>query len=104
MNKDRGFLKNLVLITQVGLTVLVPIALLTVLGIFLRDRFQANWILIVLIVLGIVSGMAAGWSLLKKFAPDPKDDAPREEYDLMKNWKADGKQGKPDDPDGDSFL
>ena len=102
MNKDRSFLKNLVLISQVGLSVLVPIGLMIALGLFLKDRFQANWILIVCIVLGISGGMSAAWTLLKKFAPKPEDDEKREEYDLMKNWKEDGE--KQSEKDDDSFL
>ena len=102
MNKDRSFLKNLVLISQVGLSVLVPIGLMIALGLFLKDRFQANWILIVCIVLGISGGMSAAWTLLKKFAPKPEDDEKREEYDLMKNWKEDGE--KQSEKDDDPFL
>ena len=103
MKKDRSFLKNLVLISQVGISVLVPIALMLALGLFLKDRFQANWILIVCILLGISGGMSAAWTLLKKFAPKPEDDEKPEEYDLMQNWKGDGEK-KQDQKDDDPLL
>ena len=102
MKNDRSFLKNLVLISQVGISVLVPIALMTALGLFLKERFHANWILIVCILFGISGGMSAAWTLLKKFAPKPEDDEKREEYDLMKNWKEDGEAKN--EKDGDPLL
>ena len=97
MKKDRSFLKNLVLITQVGLTMIVPIALMLVLGLFLKNRTGWNWLLLVCILLGIGGGISATWAL-KKFAPRPEDDEPRESYDLMQNWKKDG-NGNPDKED-----
>ena len=104
MKKDRSFLKNLVLISQVGITMLVPVGLMLALGLFLRDRLNADWILIVAILLGISGGMSAAWALLKKFAPRPEDDEKREEYDLMKNWKEEEKGKDQSQKDDDTLL
>lgn len=64
----------------------IPVVLMIFFGNYLKDRFEADWILIACIVLGILFGAGAGWSLLKRFAPKPSEDSPREEYDLLQDW------------------
>ena len=88
--KKNNPLKNLILITEVGLAVLVPVGLMLALGLWLRNLTGQSWILIALIVFGIVTGGVSGWGLLRKFAPKPSDDKPREEYDLLEEWHRDG--------------
>lgn len=103
-------LRNLILITEVGLSVIIPIVLFIFLGVFLKDRTGLAWLLPVCIAAGILLGLGAGWGLLKRFAPKESDDEPREEYDLMKGWREGKKEGteetgqKPAEEDEESLL
>lgn len=86
MKENGNGLKNLILITEVGLAVILPAGLMLALGLWLRNRFGLTWPLIPLILLGLAGGLLSAWRLLKRFAPDPKKDTPRESYDLMQEW------------------
>ncbi|MBR5739111.1 MAG: AtpZ/AtpI family protein [Lachnospiraceae bacterium] len=87
-----GTLKNLVLITEVGLLVIIPVVLCVLLGIYFRNRFGVVWPLVALIFLGLASGLLSAWKLLKKAAPKPSDDEKTETYDLMREWHKDGNE------------
>jgi hypothetical protein len=61
--------KALVMITQLSISVLVPIILCTAVGIFIEKRFGINLIL-VLIILGILSGAQSGYRMMKQVLED----------------------------------
>ena len=45
---DKSVWRSLTMITQFGINMLVPIGLMTALGIFLDQKFETGWITIVL--------------------------------------------------------
>ena len=86
--KKRSPLRNLILITEVGLAVIVPTILGLFLGRFLDRKFSTNCWLLILLFLGLAAGLTGAWRLLKAFAPKKEDDAKPEKYDLMEEWKS----------------
>ena len=63
-NSGNNVLSQLVLITQFGLFMIVPIAALSALGYFLDKKFGTNWIVIV----GFFVGAIAGGNSIYRFA------------------------------------
>ena len=90
MNKNGGSLRYLILVTQVGFSVIVPTVLLTFLGIWLDKKLGTHFLVIIGVVLGIAGGVTAAWHFIRRFMP--KNDEHPEEYDLMAEWKEDGEK------------
>lgn len=63
---DKSVFRSLTLITQFGINMLVPIALMTALGIFLDQKFETGWITIVLFFVGAIAGGQNVWRMAKK--------------------------------------
>lgn len=64
--------KALVMITQLSINVLVPIILCTAIGVFIKNRFGLN-IILLLLILGILSGIQCGYRMMKQFFKDDED-------------------------------
>lgn len=91
MKKDSAF-RYLILVTQVGFSVIVPTVLMTLLGIWLDGKLGTHFLVIAGVVLGIAGGVTAAWHFIRRFMP--KNDEQTEEYDLMAGWG-----GEPSDAD-----
>ena len=63
---DKSVFRSLTLITQFGINMLVPIALMTALGIYLDQKFETGWITIVLFFVGAIAGGQNVWRMAKK--------------------------------------
>ena len=90
MNKNTGPFRYLILVTQVGFSVIVPTVLMTLLGIWLDQKLGTRFLVIIGVVLGIAGGVTAAWHFIRRFMPE--NDKEREEYDLMAGWKEDGEK------------
>lgn len=92
MKKDdkQTVMKSLSMVSQLGITVIVPALLLTLLGKWLDDKWGTNFIALIGAILGLAGGMSGGWMLLRGMIPKNEK---KEEYDLMAEWKDDGKDG-----------
>lgn len=77
MKPDKKVLKAIVLITQVGITMIVPIFLCVFVGMKLDDLFQTSFITIIGIILGILAAFRNVFIMTKQFyAKDKaKEDA-----------------------------
>lgn len=76
--KNRGMYKNLALISQVGLNVLIPILLGVYAGIKLDEKFNKNMLFtMTLLILGTLSGFMNLFKLAGK-KDDKKDDEDNE--------------------------
>ena len=84
MKKSGGAFKYLILVTQVGFSVIVPSVLLTLLGVWLDKKLGTRFLVIVGAVLGIAGGVTAAWHFIRRFMPENEEKA--EEYDLMAGW------------------
>ena len=102
MKKNAGAFKYLILVTQIGFSVIVPSVLLTLLGMWLDKKLGTHFLVIIGAVLGIAGGVTAAWHFIRRFMP--KNDEQKEEYDLMAEWNeapneetSPEKQEKPDE-------
>lgn len=87
MNYDKKFngLKNIVLITQLGLSFMVPVFLMLILGMKL-EKYIGKTGLIFLVIIGFVSGGYAVFSQLKSsLKPSDKELEKKEEEEYIKN-------------------
>lgn len=67
MNKRRGWLKNLLLFTQLGLSVVSPILVCVFIGWLLQKELGApSWVMLICILLGLASGIFSAWRLVQK--------------------------------------
>ena len=63
---DKSVFQALTMITQFSLNMLVPIGMMTVLGIWLDQKFETGWITVVLFFVGVVAGGQNVWRMAKK--------------------------------------
>lgn len=70
MKKEhKADLKNLVLFSQLGLSVVSPVIVCAVLG-FLLKKYAGlpDWALVIFIVVGLLSGLSSAWRLIRRMA------------------------------------
>lgn len=68
-------MKNLVLITEVGIKLAVPIVLCTIIGNWIDGLIGTKWIFsIIMIILGIASGFLSVYKLIMSLNSDEKED------------------------------
>lgn len=72
MNKDPGKILNIgksfALVTQIGISILVPIGLCMIGANYLMGKFQVgNWVMILAIVMGIGAGFLNVYKMLEGF-------------------------------------
>ena len=73
MKLDKSVFQTLTLISQLGLSVIVPILVCTFLGIFLERKFSIS-ITVPLIILGVLAGARNAYVLAKQAIPKPEDE------------------------------
>ena len=78
MKLDKSVFQTLTLISQLGLSVIVPILVCTFLGIFLERKFSIS-ITVPLIILGVLAGARNAYVLAKQAIPKPEDEKDEEE-------------------------
>ncbi len=83
MNKEvrkHQVAKNLVLITQFGISMIVPIALCMFLGMFVADKLSAPIITVPFFILGALAGFRNVWILARStFEDDKKKEQGKDE-------------------------
>lgn len=73
MKETRETAKMLSLITQLGISVMVPIFLCVLLGSFLDDKFGTSTF-VPLLILGILAGIRNCYIILKKVTIDDEEE------------------------------
>ncbi len=73
MKKNREVFEMLTLIMQLGISMLVPIMMCTLAGVWLGKRAESNVIPVVGFVIGAVAGLEAVYKIVRKYL-DKKDD------------------------------
>jgi len=78
---DKSVYRSLTLITQFGINMIVPIAMMCALGIWLDGHFNTNWITPVLFFVGAIAGGQNIYRMAKSiYGKDvKKDDAHRQD-------------------------
>lgn len=78
--KNRGMYKNLALVSQVGLNILIPILLGIYAGRYLDKKFNKDMIFtMVLLIIGAMSGFMNLFKLVDRQKPDNKDEEKRDD-------------------------
>lgn len=72
MNYKQSVFKNFALITQLGISILVPILLCTFFGTWLEKKFSFPFF-IPLVIMGVLAGLRNAWVLVRHANEDPKD-------------------------------
>ena len=91
--KKNSAARYLILVTQVGFSVIVPAVLMTLLGIWLDGKLGTRFLVIIGAVLGIAGGVTAAWHFIRRFMPE--NDKNTEEYDLMAEWSEESQKEQP---------
>lgn len=70
---DKSVYRSLALVTQFGINMLVPICLMTALGIFLDKRFGTSFWMIILFFVGAIAGGQNVYRMAKQFFEEPAE-------------------------------
>lgn len=73
MKYKKSVYRSLVLVTQFGISMLVPILLCTFLGVYIGDKFSIPIITVPLFIIGALAGFKNVYTLAKKTYQD-KDE------------------------------
>ncbi len=78
---DRSVFQALTLISQFGINMLVPIGLMTFLGVYLDKRFGTSYLVVLLFFVGALAGGRNVYQMSKKFfgKKELKDDRENQE-------------------------
>ena len=75
MKKDFGFLKNIVWLTQLGLSIAAPIVLCVLGSVWLRNRFAlGGWVVALGTFLGVGAAFVALWQNLREMDRQARED------------------------------
>ena len=75
MRKGFGFLKNIVWLTQLGLSIAAPIVLCVLGSVWLMDRFQLGaWVIALGVLLGVGGAFSSLWRSLKAMDREARSD------------------------------
>ena len=78
--------KTLALITQIGISIMVPIFLMLIISIFIKNNFKIDLVLWFVIV-GVVVGIRNAVVLITNFLNEDKMSNKEEESELVKKHK-----------------
>jgi len=78
---DKSVYRSLALVTQFGINMLVPICMMTALGIFLDRRFDTSFWMIILFFVGAIAGGQNVYRIAKQFLEEPTDRSRQKEQD-----------------------
>lgn len=83
--------KAFTMVLQIGLTMAVPIALCVLLGMWLNEKFETDWIMIPLLIAGIGAGGRNIWIMLKSFTKSGNSREAKAN-DAIRHMLAEGKE------------
>lgn len=69
-NDNREVFKAFTMVLQFGINMMVPIAMCTILGVWLGDKFDIDWIVIPLFFIGALAGYTNVYKMAKGFLKD----------------------------------
>ena len=78
--------KTLSLITQIGISIMVPIFLMLIISIFIKDKLNID-LIILFIIIGVVVGIRNVIVLINSFLEDERMNDKKEESELVKKHK-----------------
>ena len=78
MNYKKSVYTTLAMISQVGISMVVPILLCTYAGVWLEEKFDFPWI-VIMIVVGVLAGVRNVIAMVKRMKQITEEDADEEE-------------------------
>ena len=78
MNYKKSVYTTLAMISQVGISMVVPILLCTYVGVWLEEKFDFPWT-VIMIVVGVLAGVRNVIAMLKRMKQITEEDADEEE-------------------------
>lgn len=66
----QSVLSTLTLILQLGITMIVPIVALTILGAYIGKRFDIVWLPVLFFVMGALGGAQGAWRIIRGVIKD----------------------------------
>lgn len=82
MKYKKSVYRSLTLITQFGINMVVPIFLCTLLGVYVGERIDAEWITIPLFFVGAIAGFQNIYRMSKRIMNDTEE---RDQRRVKKN-------------------
>lgn len=73
MKRDKGDYRAFAMISQLGISIMVPIILCTLLGSFLEEKYKIP-VTIPFIILGFLAGGRNAYMLIKKISEDDDEE------------------------------
>ncbi len=84
---DRTVYQSLTMIFQFGINMVVPIVMMTALGIWLDRKFGAGWFTIVLFIVGAVAGAQNVYRMAKSIYSTPDKNKKKEKArEVQRKW------------------
>lgn len=71
---DKSVYRSLALVMQFGINMLVPICMLSALGIYLDQRFGTSYIMVILFFVGAVAGGQNVYRMAKNIFEEPREE------------------------------
>lgn len=71
---DRSVYRSLALVMQFGINMLVPIGMMSALGIFLDQKFGTSYIMVILFFVGAIAGGQNVYRMAKHVYEEPPED------------------------------
>lgn len=78
MNYKKSVYTTFAMISQVGISMVVPILLCTYVGVWLEEKFDFPWT-VIMIVVGVLAGVRNVIAMLKRMKQITEEDADEEE-------------------------
>lgn len=86
MSRDKSGLRNLVLISQLGIHVVTPVFLCLAAGVWADKRFGTS-LTLPLLLLGVLSGGLSAYRLAKQSVESEKKELEKERRDEREDWE-----------------
>ena len=68
MKKNKSaVMESFSMVLQISINMLVPIMMCTLFGVWLGEKYEINWIVIPLFLIGALSGFTSVYKMVKKF-------------------------------------
>ena len=67
MKKKSAVMESFSMVLQISINMLVPILMCTLFGVWLGDKYNMDWIVIPLFLVGALSGFTSVYKMVKKF-------------------------------------
>lgn len=79
MKKNHKIFESFVLITQIGITMIVPVLLCTALGVYVAEKTNIKFLAVILIFIGIAAGFQNVYKLTKHIWKSEERDVKKDQ-------------------------